>query len=60
MGLYILESILHFLNITCKHLGSHNALKYTWFLDLFSRGPEDDLLRVETCRPDSILIFIVY
>ena len=41
-----------------QHLGSHNALKYRWFLDLFSRGPEDDILKVETCRPDNILIFI--
>jgi len=25
----------------------------------FLRGPEDDLIRVETCRPDNIL-FILY
>ena len=25
----------------------------------FSRGPEDDLIKVETCRPDNIL-FLLY
>ena len=32
---------------------------YRQFLDLFSQRPEDDLIKVETCRPDSIL-FLLY
>ena len=25
----------------------------------FLRGPEDDLIKVETCRPDNILLYCV-
>jgi len=31
-------------------LGSHNTLHHL-VLDLYLRGPEDDLTRVETCSP---------
>ena len=31
-----------------KHLGSHRSL----------RGPEDDLIKVETCRSDNILFLL--
>jgi len=41
-----------------KHLGSHNALKYSSWICL-PRGPKDDLINVETCRPDNIL-FLLY
>jgi len=33
-----------------KGWGSHNALD-DLVLDLYFRGPEDDLTRVETCSP---------
>jgi len=34
----------------CKRWGSHNALD-DLVLDLYVRGPEDDLTRVEACNP---------
>ena len=42
------------------HCGIPNALKYidsSWIC--FPRGPEDDLIKVETYRPDNIL-FLLY
>jgi len=40
------------------HLGSGKALEYREFLDLFLRGPEDEPVKVETCRSDNILYCI--
>ena len=45
---------------TCKHLGSHNAVKHNTALGCFLGGPEDDLIKVETCCPDkyTVLLYI--
>ena len=46
----------------CEHLGSHNAFsaKHTCNIgSVFFEGPEDDPVKVETCRPVYIL-FNVY
>ena len=47
-----------FYNIYCEHLGSHNAFLQkksmkSWICFLW--GPDDDPVKVETCRPDNIL-----
>ena len=39
-------------------VGSHNALKHSSWI-CFLRGPEDDLVNAETCRPNDIL-FLLY
>jgi len=45
--------ILQSYKTICKHLGSQNALKYKQLC--FLGGPEDDLIKAETCRPVNIL-----
>ena len=34
-----------------------NAIDSCWIC--FPRGPEDDLIKVETCRPDNILFLFM-
>ena len=42
----------------CKRWGSHNAPD-DLLLDLYLRGLEDDLTRVETCSPRFMYIYTV-
>ena len=52
-------------NMCCKRLGSQNSPSTLLALDLYSRGPEDDSERVETCRPklafyvEKLLCFLI-
>jgi hypothetical protein len=42
----------------CKRRGSYNALD-DLVLDLYLRGPEDDLTRIETCSPIFMYIYTI-